>query len=256
LSISSNVDSNSPYLVPLIGVGIWVDPTELLERLCTEVQNHRNEGNLNSGQANSLCTTTRTASRAIARGQAHVAVNVMNTFINQTEDFIVDGILTPEQGQPLIDEAEFIISLLNDFGVDGKGGSPLENKDLLPKEFYLAQNHPNPFNAMTTLAYGLPEATRMTMRIYNFNGRGIATLVAGSTPAGNHKVIWNANGLPSGIYLVHMKSGKFCSSLMSVRRFDAITNGFRFDISDYLSEFISSALTSLRTKGVMSQALE
>lgn len=61
---------------------------------------------------------------------------------------------------------------------------------------------PNPFNPMTTINFGLPKATNVTMTVFNQNGRQIVTMVNGYRTAGDHEVTWDASGLPSGIYFV------------------------------------------------------
>ena len=79
----------------------------------------------------------------------------------------------------------------------------------VPDAFYLAQNYPNPFNSVTKLSYGLPEASRMSIRIYDISGRMIATLVEGDIPAGCHTVTWEAASIATGVYLVRLEASDF-----------------------------------------------
>lgn len=80
--------------------------------------------------------------------------------------------------------------------VDGDGGG--ETPDAAG--FRLHQNVPNPFNPTTTIAYTLPTATHVKLGVYDVRGREIAVLVDGHRPAGAHSAVWNAAGMPSGIY--------------------------------------------------------
>jgi hypothetical protein len=81
----------------------------------------------------------------------------------------------------------------------------------IPDEFYLAQNYPNPFNAVTRLSYGLPEASDVTINIFDVNGRLISTLVNAEQKAGHYTAIWNGREAASGIYIVRMQADNFKS---------------------------------------------
>ena len=79
----------------------------------------------------------------------------------------------------------------------------------LPTEFGLAQNVPNPFNPRTTIAYQLPEASKVRLTVYNIAGQLVQVLVEEHKEAGNYTAIWDARGLGSGIYLVRLNAGTF-----------------------------------------------
>jgi len=76
-----------------------------------------------------------------------------------------------------------------------------------PLAYILHQNYPNPFNPATTIRYTLPVKADVNISIYNAQGRQITTLFAGSRDAGTHQHIWNAAGLPSGIYFYKLTAG-------------------------------------------------
>lgn len=80
-----------------------------------------------------------------------------------------------------------------------------------PSEYYLGSNYPNPFNAVTRISYGLPEAAKVLIGIYDLSGRHVETLVDDYNNPGYHTVIWNSNGHASGMYLINMKTSKFSS---------------------------------------------
>jgi hypothetical protein len=77
----------------------------------------------------------------------------------------------------------------------------------LPKEFYLMPAYPNPFNPSTTIRFGLPQASRVTLKVYNVLGKEVATLVDESKPAGEHAVPFAPKDLPSGIYFCVLHAG-------------------------------------------------
>jgi hypothetical protein len=75
-----------------------------------------------------------------------------------------------------------------------------------PTEFSLDQNYPNPFNPSTSISFALPEASNVTLRVYNMLGQVVATLLDGGVEAGIHSVPWTPSGLSSGIYIYRLQA--------------------------------------------------
>jgi len=78
----------------------------------------------------------------------------------------------------------------------------------MPVELYA--NYPNPFNPSTTISYSLPEASHVSLRIYNIKGQLVKTLVNGSREKGVSKEVWNGDNddkksVTSGIYLYKLQ---------------------------------------------------
>ncbi len=74
------------------------------------------------------------------------------------------------------------------------------------------RNYPNPFNPRTTFAYTLPEATPVTVRVFNADGALVRTLVSDSQGAGAHELAWdgqsdNGQAVPSGVYFGRIDAG-------------------------------------------------
>ena len=82
-----------------------------------------------------------------------------------------------------------------------------------PKEFDLAQNAPNPFNAWTTIGFSLPGSAACHLSIFDLRGRRVRDLLAqASLPSGRHQVAWNgtddAGGeVASGVYFYRLRAG-------------------------------------------------
>lgn len=76
----------------------------------------------------------------------------------------------------------------------------------IPDEYSLFQNYPNPFNPSTTLAFGLPEEAHVSLKVYNITGQLVATLMSDPLSAGYHEIDWQADRLPSGIYMLQMQA--------------------------------------------------
>ena len=88
-----------------------------------------------------------------------------------------------------------------------------------PAEIRLWQNYPNPFNPSTTIRYGLPSRSHVTLTVFNTLGQQVATLVQGEQEAGYHEAVFDASGLASGVYLYRLQAGDFIQtrSLLLIR---------------------------------------
>ncbi len=74
-----------------------------------------------------------------------------------------------------------------------------------PEGFALKPNYPNPFNPQTTIAFDLARAGEVLVSIYSAEGKLIATLVEGAMRAGEHKIVWDAKGVASGVYFAELR---------------------------------------------------
>lgn len=83
--------------------------------------------------------------------------------------------------------------------------SRLFDTQVLPSAITLDGNYPNPFNPSTTIHFTLPEASQVTVEVYDLVGRRVATLLDNAAlDAGTHEVRFDAVGLPSGSYLLRV----------------------------------------------------
>lgn len=76
-----------------------------------------------------------------------------------------------------------------------------------PSSLSLGEAWPNPFNPSTTIAFSLAETMPATLRVFDLAGREVATLVDGLQAAGEHEVVFDAAGLPSGLYFATLRAG-------------------------------------------------
>ena len=127
------------------------------------------------------------------------------------------GVLTYDNGHDVAAadfEGHDLIRVIDE-GKKGKG----KKKPLVPTEFALFQNAPNPFNPETTLEYGVPEEAHVQLVIYNAMGQRIRTLVDAYQPIGFHQVVWDARDdggqlVSGGVYFYRLQAqhegGEFC----------------------------------------------
>jgi beta-lactamase superfamily II metal-dependent hydrolase len=93
-------------------------------------------------------------------------------------------------------------------------GKPVISSEIvsMPSDFQLYQNFPNPFNPSTVIKFQIPDASVVTLKIYDLLGREISSLVNGQLEAGNHEAVWNADKYPTGIYIYRLSIGNFTES--------------------------------------------
>jgi hypothetical protein len=91
--------------------------------------------------------------------------------------------------------------------IDFNNPPPFANNDI--NTFSLYQNFPNPFNMKTLIRYDLPVNAYVEITVYDLLGRRVKTLTKGLEPAGSNVVLFEAEGLSSGLYFYRMKANEF-----------------------------------------------
>ena len=70
----------------------------------------------------------------------------------------------------------------------------------------LEQNHPNPFNPATNIAFSLDRAGPVSLVVYDLAGREVDRLVSGERQVGRHVVTWQPRGMASGTYVYRLRA--------------------------------------------------
>jgi hypothetical protein len=83
---------------------------------------------------------------------------------------------------------------------------------ILPNDFILYPNHPNPFNAETEIRYHLPVPKKVKLTIFNLLGQEIRVLADEIQEAGSYAVKWDGrdflgNAVHSGVYICKLEAG-------------------------------------------------
>ena len=89
----------------------------------------------------------------------------------------------------------------------------VEDADDIPRTFSLSPNYPNPFNPATTIGYTLPQASHVSLKVYDALGREVASLVEEFQPQGAYSRSFDASDLISGVYFVTLAAGDFVQSM-------------------------------------------
>ena len=79
-----------------------------------------------------------------------------------------------------------------------------------PLTYSLSNAYPNPFNPSTTIGYSIADdVNNLNISIYDIRGRLVDRLYNGIKSKGEYEIIWNATGLASGVYFIHMLANEF-----------------------------------------------
>ncbi|MFC2150158.1 T9SS type A sorting domain-containing protein [Calditrichota bacterium] len=78
----------------------------------------------------------------------------------------------------------------------------------LPSSADMILAYPNPFNSSTTISYSLPSPGSVSLTIFDTQGRELQHIAGGFKSAGSYSVVWNAAGLPSGVYYGKLETGE------------------------------------------------
>jgi len=122
--------------------------------------------------------------------------------VNHYDDFF-DLALTVEEKTNLV---EYLKSLGDEEVIVSVGEN---STSLIPLEYNLYQNFPNPFNPTTIIKYELNKQERIVIDIYSINGEHVKRLVDQMQNAGTHEIKWDGKNdkgklVSSGIYLYQL----------------------------------------------------
>ena len=85
------------------------------------------------------------------------------------------------------------------------------DSDLL-KSIELLKNYPNPLRLNTTFQYTLPNNCFVSLKVFDFLGKEVVTLVSAEKPKGTYEYIFSKGELPVGTYIYTLHAGKFIQS--------------------------------------------
>jgi uncharacterized delta-60 repeat protein len=96
-----------------------------------------------------------------------------------------------------------------------KYGQPTDVKEIpasVPDTYSLDQNFPNPFNPSTVIGWEVASYSRVLVKVYDIVGREVATLVDKMQNPGKYEVMFDATGLPSGVYIYRLETDGFVTA--------------------------------------------
>lgn len=147
--------------------------------------------------------------------QRAVIHNQMNNLTWETISFIVGkGTTTEPQIYSYIDKnlnaGKYLYRLKQiDFNGSIEFSKEIEVNIEPLISFVLEQNYPNPFNPITNIIYQLPKSGLVQLKVYDLLGSEVAVLVNEEKSEGSHSVSFEANNLPSGVYIYSLRVNDF-----------------------------------------------
>ncbi|MBT4482818.1 MAG: T9SS type A sorting domain-containing protein [Candidatus Latescibacteria bacterium] len=93
----------------------------------------------------------------------------------------------------------------------------VSHNEYRPEPLISTVNHPNPFNAITTITFELPKASNVSISVYSISGQLVKTIAEKRFPAGKNNVVWNSTSdtgrkLASGLYIYRIIAGSSVAS--------------------------------------------
>jgi 5-hydroxyisourate hydrolase-like protein (transthyretin family) len=79
----------------------------------------------------------------------------------------------------------------------------------MPDGYKLFNIYPNPYNPETTIKFQIPQASFVTLKVYNIQGRLMKSILEKNMETGTYEVTFNSSNVSSGIYFVQMIANKF-----------------------------------------------
>jgi len=86
-----------------------------------------------------------------------------------------------------------------------------EPAGLLPTQYVLHQNVPNPFRQRTVIRYGVPATGRVNLQVYDLTGRRVRVLLDEELRPGYYSAVWDARDnrgreMPAGVYFYELRT--------------------------------------------------
>ncbi len=137
--------------------------------------------------------------------------------------YITEGKWIVREFRPTVESEDLSLLGIESFTILGAETNLVETEyptsvydEFIPLSFELKQNYPNPFNPTTTIKFTIPNvvdakfaSTKTKLAVYDILGREVTTLVNKHLTPGNYEIVFDAEGLSSGVYYYRLTSGTF-----------------------------------------------
>jgi flagellar hook assembly protein FlgD len=154
-------------------------------------------------------------------GKVHVAMAGIEGINSQSQILLLRFEVLASSKQKQSTQLILVRALANDRIVKTIPGGEVRFTDtkskIIPGNFALFHNYPNPFNSSTQIEFQLPQSAHVSIKIYNLRGNEIRTILNENKPAGSYRITWDGKNnhgtaMPSGIYMLQLKSNGYVQS--------------------------------------------
>ena len=88
----------------------------------------------------------------------------------------------------------------------------IDAEETLPARFAISQPYPNPFNSKTDIRFDVPQESTVDIHLFNIKGEIVETVLSDKLAPGRYRIAIDMKKLPSGVYFIRMRAGKFCDA--------------------------------------------
>ena len=88
----------------------------------------------------------------------------------------------------------------------------MNQKPVIPEQFALHHAYPNPFNPSTNIRFDIKEDIKVTLEVYDLNGRLVSTINNKNLKPGYYEMNWDASRFASGPYFIKLSAGNFVNT--------------------------------------------
>ena len=76
-------------------------------------------------------------------------------------------------------------------------------------ETSLTEVYPNPVSNSATISFSLEQSEKVSVQIFDINGRWVTTLANSELSEGQHEIQFNSENLDAGIYILKLETGNY-----------------------------------------------
>lgn len=81
--------------------------------------------------------------------------------------------------------------------------------EMIPLEFHLSQNYPNPFKGKTRIKYCIAYKAKVTLTVFNSKEKLVKKIIDKEHEAGTYEIEFDAGGMDRGIYFYRLKTDSY-----------------------------------------------
>ncbi len=151
-------------------------------------------GNAKSGHLNTAYSGTPPA---VWKLQGAIVLGIGGDNSNSSDGTFYEGAIT--SGEPSDTTDSLVLQSIQAAGYGQMVTATRPVKEMSPGSSFTVRY--NPANSRATIAYVLRDTRRVSINIYNPQGRHVAEVADGVFSAGGHEAVWDTKRIPAGVYI-------------------------------------------------------